>query len=299
MGRKISFLIVLLLCLNIYYITDIAVIAKNYTIAAHDSLVLSFEESSESVVILDIEKYDLQKIDIEVKNLSGAILCSRYNYTLSLQLAFIKQGLYTVNITNPNDVTTELNFERDSFPVVSNSQTGGYSYKNDLYCWSFNSVDEVYSAILPISSVKAKYYEMYFIVENIDVQANIWLSFKNPLSDIDWSTYLEPVAYSRNGKVSVKVEADMAWLVVDLSLVADYDVLVILYDAPAFTVLGKVLVGIASVGVAIVVFLGIYHDPLKFRKRKVDGESYDKIKGDYESTEDMRKKIKEVFDEEE
>jgi hypothetical protein len=298
MGRKKYFLMLILLCFNFYYSTDIIVAAKNYTIEAQDSIILTYEESSESIVILEFENYEAKKFHVEVKNLSNMILSSRYNYTQNLHLAFIKEGQYTVTITNPNNENIEISLEQDSFPISFNSNTEGYSYKDDLYCWSFNSVEESYRAIFPISTINSKYYELFFIVANYDTLGNIWLSYKNPTTESYWAAYLDPISYSRNGKVSVKIEEGMSWLVTDLSITSDCNVLIILYDAPIFTALGKVLVGIVTTGVAIVMFLFVYYNPLKYRKRKVGGKSYDSIKSDYESSEKMPLKIKEVFNEE-
>ncbi|MHA1482633.1 MAG: hypothetical protein ACTSQA_04245 [Candidatus Heimdallarchaeaceae archaeon] len=298
MGRKKYFLMLILLCFNFYYSTDIIVAAKNYTIEALDSIILTYEESSESIVILEFENYEGKKFHVEVKNLSDMILSSRYNYTQNLHLAFIKEGQYTVTIINPNDETIEISLEQDSFPISFNSNTAGYSYKDDLYCWSFNSVEESYRAILPISTIKSKYYELLFIVENIDTSGSIWLSYKNPMTESNWAEYLDPISYSRNGKVSVKIEIGMSWLVTDLSITSDCNVLVILYDAPVFTTFGKVLVGIVATGAAIALFILVYYNPLKFRKRKVEGKSYDNVKREYESVEKMPMKIKEVFNEE-
>lgn len=298
MGRKKYSLMLILLCFNFYYSTNVIVTAKNYPITATHSIILPYEEEEESVVILDFKSIDGKKFHVEVTNLSGMILASRYNYTQDLQLAFIKEGRYNVIITNPNNEELTISFERDSFPVVRNSDIGGYSYRDNLYCWSFNSVEETYRAIFPISTIKPKYYELFFIVENSDVSSVIWLSYKNPITESDWATYLDPISYSRNGKVSVKVEEGMNWLVTDLSITSDCNVLVILYDAPVFTTFGKVLVGIAATGAAIALFLLVYYNPLKFRKRKVEGKSYDNVKRDYESIEKMPLKIKEVFGEE-
>lgn len=298
MGRKKYSLMLILLCFNSYYSLDIIVAAKNYTIEAQDNIILTYEESSESIIILEFKNYEGKKFHVEVKNLSDMILSSRYNYTQNLHLAFIKEGQYTVTITNPNDEAIKISLEQDSFPISFNSNTEGYSYKDELYCWSFNSVEESYRAILPISTIKPKYYELFFIVENFDTSGSIWLSYKNPTTESDWAEYLDPISFSRNGKVSVKVEDGMSWLVTDLSLKSDYDVLVILYDAPVFTTFGKVLVGIAATGTAIALFLLAYYDPIKFRKRKVEGKSYENIKSDYESIEKMPLKIKEVFSEE-
>ena len=295
MGRKKYTLVLILLCFNFYYSTDIIVAAKNYTIEAQDSIILTYEESSESIVILEFENYEGKKFHAEVKNLSDMILSSRYNYTQNLHLAFIKEGQYTVTITNPNDENIEISLEQDSFPIAFNSNTEGYSYKDDLYCWSFNSVEESYEAIFPISTLNTKYYELYYIVDNFDVSGGIWFSYKNPTTESDWALYLDPISYSRNGKVSVKVEDGMNWLVTDLSLTSDYNVIIILYDAPVFTTFGKTLVGIAATGSAIALFLLVYYNPLKFRRRKVDGKSYDTVKSDYESIDKMPMKIKEVF----
>ncbi|MHA1201469.1 MAG: hypothetical protein ACTSQ4_03000 [Candidatus Heimdallarchaeaceae archaeon] len=298
MGRKKYFLVLMLLFANFYSIDTTVVTAKNYPITATHSITLPYEEAEESVVILDFKSYDGKKFHVEVTNLSGMVLASRYNYTQDLQLAFIKEGRYNVEITNPNNEELTISFERDSFPVVRNSDIGGYSYRDDLYCWSFNSVEETYRAIFPISTIKSKYYELFFIVENIDTSGNIWLSYKNPITESDWAAYLDPISYSRNGKVSVKVEDGMSWLVTDLSITSDCNVLVILYDAPIFTTFGKVLVGIAVTGAAIALFLLSYYNPVKFRKRKVEGKSYDDAKSDYESIEKMPMKIREVFSEE-
>ncbi len=274
------------------------VVAKNYTIEAHDSITLFYEESSESVIILEFENYDSMKFHVEVKNLSNIVLSSRHNYTQDLHLAFIKEGQYTVTITNPNDENIEISAKQVSFPILFNSNTEGYSYKDDLYCWCFNSVEESNRAIFPISTIRPKYYELFFIVENFDASSEIWLSYKNPITESDWATFLNPVSYSRNGKVSVEVEDEMNWLVTELSMTSDYDVLIILYDAPVFTTFGKVLVGIAATGAAIALFLLVYYNPLKFRKRKIEGKSYDNVKSDYESIDKMPMKIKEVFNEE-
>ncbi|MBY8999569.1 MAG: hypothetical protein KGD64_01515 [Candidatus Heimdallarchaeota archaeon] len=296
MGRQKYSLLLLLLCFSFYYSTDVIVAAKNYTIDAQDSIILTYEESSESVVILYCENYEGSRFHVEIKNLSNMILASRYNYTQGIHLSFIKEGEYTITLTNPNNEEIEIKVEQNSFPVVMNSNIEGYSHNDDLYCWSFNSVEESYGVIFPISTIKLKYYELFFIVENIDVSSNIWLSYENPITESDWADHLDPISYSKNGKVSVKVEDGMNWLITDLSIASDYDVLVILYDAPVFTTVGKVLVGIAASGAAIALLL-VYYDPLKFRKRKVDGKSYDKIKSDYESTENMSVKVKELFNE--
>ncbi len=298
MGRKKYFIMLLLLCFNFYYSTDIIVTAKNYTIEAQDSIILTYEESSESIVILEFKKHDSRRFHVEVKNLSNMILSSRYNYTLDLYLAFIKDGQYTVTLTNPNNEKIEISVEQVSFPVERNSNTEGYSYKDDLYCWSFNSVEESYRAIFPISTIKPKYYELFYIVENSDALGEIRLSYKNPTTESDWAMYLNSISYSTNGKASVEVEDGMGWLVTDLSIASDYDVLIILYDALVFTTVGKVLVVIGATGAAIALFLLVYFDPLKFRKRKVEGKSYDTIKSGYESTEKMPLKIKELFSEE-
>jgi len=274
------------------------VVAKNYTIEAQDSIIFTYEESSESIVILEFENYEGKKFHAEVKNLSDMILSSRYNYTQDLHLAFIKEGQYTVTITNPNDESIEISLERDSFPVSFNSNTEGYSYKDDLYCWSFNSVEESNRVIFPISTIRPKYYELFFIVANFDATGDIWFSYKNPTTETDWATFLNPLSYSRNGKVSVRVEDGMNWLVTELYITSNYDVLIILYDAPVFTTFGKVLVCIAATGVAIALFLLVYFNPLKFRKRKIEGKSYDNVKSDYESIDKMPIKIKEVFNEE-
>ena len=298
MGRKKYSFMLILLCFNFYFSADTIVAAKNHIIDAQDSLTLTYEESSESVVILEFKNYEGKKFHAEVKNLSDLILSSRYNITQDLQLAFIKEGHYTVTLINPNNEIIEISVEQVSFQVVRNSDIGGYSCRDDLYCWSFNSVEESYRAIFPINTIKPKYYELFFIVENFDTSGNIWFSYKNPTTESDWADYLDPISYSRNGKVSVKVEDGMSWLVTDLSITSDCNVLVILYDAPVFTTFGKVLVGIAATGAAIALFLLVYNNPLKFRKHKVEGKSYDNVKREYESVEKMPMKIKEVFNEE-
>ena len=298
MGRKRGYILLVLLCFNLYFVSNTTVEAKNYTIGAQDSIVFSYQESSESIVMLEFQIYTSTKYHVEVRNLSNIILSSRYNYTEDLHLAFIKEGQYTVNVTNPNSEEIEISFEKDSFPIVRNSDIDGFSYKNTLYCWSFNSVDESYQAVFPISTVKSKYYELFFIVENADVSSIIRFSYKNPATDADWADNLDSIGYSRNGKTSLKVENEMNWLVTELTTTDNYDVLVILYDSPVFTVVGKVIVGIVATGAAIALFLLVYYNPLKFRKRKVEGESYDKRKTKYETPENLQVKAKELFSEE-
>ncbi len=100
--------------------------------------------------------------------------------------------------------------------------------------------------------------------------------------------------FVRNLKVGIEIDNNVNWLVLDISSLEDVDILVIVTPR-GLNVVGKFFIGLLAATAGVSLFVFIYIDPLKYRKRKVDGESYDLKKQKYEQHEDLQDTLKEVL----
>jgi len=236
----------------------------------------------------------LVNYNFEFKNSLDEVVASRYNVTGNLKMAYIGTGNYTMTITNLKESSLYFSLIKETFPLQTNSETKGYSYKTKLYCWSIDASQSNFHQY-PIESLNRRDYFMYFISPEKPSTATVWFAYFNPQTNEDWAEYLEPLSIPGNWKIPVEITKDTNWLVVQLGSTGDFNVIIILRISSEFTLVGKVLVGIASAVVGVVIFVLYYFDPLKFRKRKVRGENYEKYKAQYERVENLQDAVKEVF----
>ena len=294
--EKIIVLLWIFSFINVLVISTDIIADKRFNILSGGSLELNFSEDYFSLMNIEIDNsFSNKPFDFELKNQYGIMIASRFNYSHNLVMSFVGSGDYTAIISNNNTENIELSIIQESFKLNLNDETGGFSYKEKVFCWYFNSNEISTYRILPVESLdKRKYYDMYVISLAEDIHSNVWLSSKHPSEEAEWHYYLDPYDYVINSKKLIRLEKDVNWIVYAIFESANYDVLIFLKSTIAGNIL-ITIVGISAGVVGIVIFVLYYHNPLKFRKRKVDGKSYDTTKDNYENPEDVSNTLKELL----
>ena len=294
--EKIIVLLWIFSFINVLVISTDIIADKRFNILSGGSLELNFSEDYFSLMNIEIDNsFSNKPFDFELKNQYGIMIASRFNYSHNLVMSFVGSGDYTAIISNNNTENIELSIIQESFKLNLNDETGGFSYKEKVFCWYFNSNEISTYKILPVESLdKRKYYDMYVISLAEDIHSNVWLSSKHPSEEAEWHYYLDPYDYVINSKKLIRLEKDVNWIVYAIFESANYDVLIFLKSTIAGNIL-ITIVGISAGVVGIVIFVLYYHNPLKFRKRKVDGKSYDTTKDNYENPEDVSNTLKELL----
>lgn len=294
--EKIIVLLWIFSFINVLVISTDIIADKRFEILSGESLELNFSEDYFSLMNIEIDNsFSNKPFDFELKNQYGIMIASRFNYSHNLVMSFVGSGDYTAIISNNNTENIELSIIQESFKLNLNDETGGFSYKEKVFCWYFNSNEISTYKILPVESLdKRKYYDMYVISLAEDIHSNVWLSSKHPSEEAEWHYYLDPYDYVINSKKLIRLEKDVNWIVYAIFESANYDVLIFLKSTIAGNIL-ITIVGISAGVVGIVIFVLYYHNPLKFRKRKVDGKSYDTTKDNYENPEDVSNTLKELL----
>jgi len=298
--NKCFSLLLTFLFLNVLVVSTDVVADKQYEILSGESLILSFSETVFSLMNIEIDNSISNKpFNFELKNQYDIVIASRTNYTHNLVISFVGSGNYTALISNINTETIEVSIIQKSFKLSLNDEIDGFSYKEKIYCWYFNSNEISTYKILPVESLnKGEYFDMYVIALAEDIHSNIWLSNKHPSEGAEWNNYLDPYDYEINSKKLIRLERDVNWIVYDIYESSSYDVLIFLKSTIAGNIL-ITIVGISAGVVGIVIFVLYYHNPVKFRKRKVDGKSYDTTKVNYESPKDVTDTLRELLTSEE
>ncbi len=294
--EKIIVLLWIFSFINVLVISTDIIADKRFEILSGGSLELNFSEDYFSLMNIEIDNsFSNKPFDFELKNQYGIMIASRFNYSHNLVMSFVGSGDYTAIISNNNTENIELSIIQESFKLNLNDETDGFSYKEKVFCWYFNSNEISTYKILPVESLdKRKYYDMYVISLAEDIHSNVWLSSKHPSEEAEWHYYLDPYDYVINSKKLIRLERDVNWIVYAIFESANYDVLIFLKSTIAGNIL-ITIVGISAGVVGIVIFVLYYHNPLKFRKRKVDGKSYDTTKDNYENPEDASNTLKELL----
>ena len=294
--NKFFSLLLIFLFINFLVISTDAVADKKYEILSGESIILSFSEMDFSLMNIEIDNSISSKpFNFELENQYGIVKASRTNYSHNLVMSFVGSGNYTATISNNNTETIELSIIQESFKLSLNDETDGFSYKEKVYCWYFNSNEITTYKILPVESLhKKKYYDMYVIALAEDIHSNVWLSSKHPSEGAEWNNFLDPYDYEINSKKLVRLERDVNWIVYDIFESSSYDVLIFLKSTIAGNIL-IIIVGISIGVVGLVIFVLYYHNPLKFRKRKVDGKSYDTTKDNFESPKEVSDTLRELL----
>ncbi|TFG09449.1 hypothetical protein EU534_02135 [Candidatus Heimdallarchaeota archaeon] len=276
-------------------IVHVSQAATRYEIDAMSNVLIEFSEDVSSLFIVEVDNSETEKpYNVTVTNQFDLIEASRVNYTNNLVLSFIGTGDFALTIGNPNSHTLGISVTIESFNLVINNEIGGFSHKNKIYCWSFNTGSIVDYKSFFIESIKRGYFNLYYSIGEEDLQAHVWLSQLNPSSDSGWNDYLESISLEKNSKRLINLEEDNLWLVLDIDTLDNLEVVIVLQS----TIPGRVviiIVGISAAVVGVIVFVLYYYDPLKYRKRKVEGKEYDSVKHEFEYPEDIGDTIAEII----
>ena len=269
--------------------------AVSYEIEAYSNQIIEFTKDVSSLFIIEIDNsLSGLKYNIDIKNQLDFLVTSRDNYTENLVITFIGTGTFELTIGNPNNQQVEIYVSIESFKLVVNDEIGGFSYKNKIFCWSFNSGSIINYKIFSIESIKRGYYNLYFSVKEQDISATFWLSDTHPSQDPYWNEYLDSIYMVRNKKVLVDVEETDSWLVTDIFTPGSFEIVVVLRSTvPGYTFI--IIVGISAVVIGIIIFVLYYLDPLKYRKRKVEGKDYKSVKSDFEQPEDIEETLADLM----
>jgi len=269
--------------------------ATRYEIEAMSSILIEFSEDISSLFIVEIDNSETEKAyDVTISNQFDLLVASRINYTNILFLTFIGTGDFELVIGNPSSqpVGVYVNIER--FNIVVNEEIGGFSHKEKIFGWSFNTGSIIDYKSLPIESIERGYYNLYYSVGEEDTFAHAWLSQLNPSSGSEWNDYLKSIDMERNSKSLVNIQEDNSWLVFDINTAESLEVVVVLQS----TIPGRIAIivtGISAAVVGVVVFVLYYLNPLKYRKRKIQGKDYSSVKHEFEHPKDIGETMSELI----
>ena len=292
---EVIFIILLVFFSLIGYSNETLGAGTKHNIEANQSLTLTLSASGRSLFLIEVDSsYTSLSYDFELRNSTNHIITSSSNIKSKFTTGCIGYGEYRARFINDNDEVLVLKIESETYYLETNGNINGLSYNNELFCWFFNTNEITGLAQFPIYSLKKRDYHLTFISLNSIEYANIWLSYYNPQENPDWSAYLYPMNFDSNLKVGIEIDNNVNWLVIDISSLEDVNVLVILTPR-GLNVVGKFFIGLFVTTAGVSLFVFIYLDPLKYRKRKVDGESYDLKKQKYEQHEDLEETLKEVL----
>jgi hypothetical protein len=268
---------------------------EKYKIEANQILTLSLSASGRSLFLIEVDSsYTSLSYNFELRNSTDHIITSNSNINSDFTSGYVGYGEYKARFINNNNEILVLKIKSETYHLETNVDINGLSYKNELFCWSFNTNEITEFAHFPIYSLKKRDYFLTFISLGSINYANIWLSYYNPPDNPDWATYIYPMNFDRNLEVGIEIDNNVNWIVIDISSTEDVDVIIFLTPR-RLNVVGKFFIGLLATTVGVSLFVFIYLDPLKYRKRKVDGESYDLKKQKYEQHEDLEDTLNEVL----
>lgn len=290
------FFIILLVCFpSAIFSNKTADASEKFKIEAYQTLTIPLSTSGRSLFLLKVDSsYTSLSYDFEFRNSSNYIITSSSNINSDFTSGYVGYGEYKARFINNNNEVLVLKIKTKTYYLETNGDINGLSYKNELFCWSLNTNEITDLAQFPIYSLKKRDYFLTFISLDTINYANIWLSYYNPQENPDWAAYLSPMNFDRNLEVGIEIDNNANWLVLDISSLEDVDVLVIITPR-RLDVVGKFFIGLLAATAGVSLFVFIYLDPLKYRKRKVDGDSYDLKKQKYEQHEDLSSTLKEVL----
>ncbi|MHA1199219.1 MAG: hypothetical protein ACTSQF_07720, partial [Candidatus Heimdallarchaeaceae archaeon] len=148
--------------------------------------------------------------------------------------------------------------------------------------------------VFPIEALKRGYYNLYFSSAFEDITASLWFSFYHPSYESNWNEYLDSTTFIRNQKVLTDLEDQGLYLVTDVQSPGDHDITIVLRSTiPGNVVI--IIVGISAAVIGAIIFALYFLNPLKYRKREVQGKSYDSVKHEYEQPEDIGETITELI----
>ncbi len=282
------------ICLFTPYMSQEANAKESYEIEANSNLIIEFSEETWSLFIIEVDNSISKLIfSIDVKNQYDGLEATRTNYTKeNFIFTFIGIGSFKLTIDNPNAQILEISISIESFTLVVNDETGGFSHKDKIFCWNF--VSGVEDNIQSIESLKRRYYNLYFSSAMEDISARLWFSFYHPDSNPDWNDLLKSTNIVRNQKILTEVEDQELWLVTDVTSLGSFDITIVLRS----TIAGNfviIIVGVSAAVVGVIVFALYYFNPLKYRKRKVGGKDYTSVKKEFEQPEDIGDTITELI----
>ncbi|MCG3220441.1 MAG: hypothetical protein H7641_03590 [Candidatus Heimdallarchaeota archaeon] len=292
---EVVFILLLVFFPSVMYTNSFTEASKKYSIEANQTLTLTLSESSRALFLIEVDSpYTQLNYDFEFRNSSNQIVTSKVNIGNHFTTGYVGHGEFKARFINDNNEVLVLKIDFETYVLETNDDINGYSYKNELFCWFFNTNDVVGLKQFPIQSLKKRNYFLTFISLEEVVNANLWLSYENPQENPDWSTYLTPMSFEKNLKVSIETDSNTNWLVTSISSLENVDILIVL-TIRGLSVLGKFLFSFLAATIGVSFFVFMYLDPLKYRKRKVDGKSYDHQKQKYEQQEDLPSSLREVL----
>ncbi|MHA1952819.1 MAG: hypothetical protein ACXAAM_07360 [Candidatus Heimdallarchaeaceae archaeon] len=269
--------------------------SKKYNIEANQTLTLTLSENARSLFLIEVDSsYTHLSYDFELRNSSNHILVSKTNIGNQFTTGYVGYGEFKASFINDNDEILILKIDFENYVLEINNDINGFSYKDELFCWFFNTNDVIGLRQFPIQSLKNRNYFLTFISLDRITNANLWFSHENPQMNPDWSVYLTPMSFDRNLEVGIEIDSSSNWLVTSISSLEDVDILIVL-KIRGLNIVGKIFIGLLVTTVGGSFFVFMYLDPLKYRKRKVQGESYDHKKQKYEQHEDLPSTLKEVL----
>jgi hypothetical protein len=261
--------------------------ATSYEVEAYSSITIELSEDTSSLFIIEIGVYQEGiPYNVNITNQMDILKASRLNYTKNLILSFIGAEVYDLEISNPNSQSMDFSVKVDSFSLVVNNEIDGYSHRNKIFCWSFDTGSIVDYKVFNITSLKRGYYNLYNSIADEDITTLVWLSQLNPSSGPGWNDNLDSKTLPINSKRLVDLETSEQWLVIDINSVENHEVIIVLQSTiPGNSVI--IIVGICAAVLGVIIFVLYYLNPLKYRKRRVQGKDYGTVKHEFEQPDDI------------
>jgi hypothetical protein len=282
---EVYFIMFLVFFSSIIQVNRFTEASKKYNIEANQTLTLTLSENARSLFLIEVDSsYTHLSYDFELRNSSNHILVSKTNIGNQFTTGYVGYGEFKASFINDNDEILILKIDFENYVLEINNDINGFSYKDELFCWFFNTNDVIGLRQFPIQSLKNRNYFLTFISLDRITNANLWFSHENPQMNPDWSVYLTPMSFDRNLEVGIEIDSSSNWLVTSISSLEDVDILIVL-KIRGLNIVGKIFIGLLVTTVGGSFFVFMYLDPLKYRKRKVQGESYDHKKQKYEQHE--------------
>lgn len=273
------------------FISNKANAEASYQIEGNSNLIIEFSEETGSVFIIEVDN-SISEIpySLDIKDQYDGLVAARTSYTKNLVVTFIGTGSFALTIDNPNTQTLEISISIESFTLTVNDEINGFSHKNKIFCWSFNSGSIIDYKVFPIETLKRGYYNLHFSSAFEDISAILWFSFYHPSYESNWNEYLESMYVIKNQKVLTDLEDQELYLVTDILSPGNHEITIVLRSTiPSNVVI--IIVGVSAAVIGAIIFALYFLDPLKYRKREVKGEDYDIIKQNYEQPEDLGETI--------
>lgn len=292
---EVIFIIFLVFLSSIIQVNRFTEASKKYNIGANQTLTLTLSENARSLFLIEVDcSYTDLSYDFEFRNSSSHILISKTNIGNQFTTGYVGVGEFKARFINDNDEILILKIDFENYVLETNNDINGFSYKNELFCWFFNTNDVIGLRQFPIQSLKKRNYFLTFISLDRITNANLWLSHENPQENPDWSVYLTPISFEGNLKIEIETGSSTNWLVTSISSLENVDILIVL-KIRGLSLVGKFFIGLLVTTIGISFFVFMYLDPLKYRKRKVEGELYNHQKQRYEQQEDLPSTLREVL----